>query len=451
MANETMDLLERLRKSLDGAEPDALRDMVQFMAEGLMSAEADGLCGAPYGTPSAERSNYRNGYRERRWDTRAGSIQLAIPKLRKGSYFPEWLLEHRKRGERALVSVVTESYVLGVSTRKVDELVRSLGIDGISKSQVSELAKSLDEMVGAFRARPLEARAYPYVWLDALVLKCREHGRVVNVACVHATAMNDEGHREHLGLEVLTEETGAGWTAFLRGLVARGLKGVQLVCSDAHSGLKAAIGAVVPGASWQRCRTHFMRNLLTKVPRSAQAAVATLVRSIFEQPSAEEVWAQHGRVVEQLRANFPAAAELLQDTADEVLAFTAFPKEHWRRIWSNNPLERLNKELRRRTDVVGIFPNRPAIIRLVGAVLVEQHDEWQVARRYLTIGSLEKLRTAAAEAVPVGLPPARRASGARRAQAESRSPTAPLPSAVGAKRRTSTRMSTSALRRRKAA
>lgn len=450
MANETMDLLERLRKGLEGAEPDVVRDMVQVMAESLMGAEVEGLCGAAYGTRSPNRTNQRNGYRERRWDTRAGSIPLAIPKLRRGSYFPDWLLEPRKRAERALVSVVAESYVLGVSTRKVDELVRTLGIEGISKSQVSELAKSLDEAVAAFRGRPLEARAYPYVCLDALVLKCREHGRVVNVACVHATAVNDEGHREHLGLEVLTEENGAGWTAFMRGLVARGLKGVQLVTSDAHEGLKAAIGAVLPGASWQRCRTHFMRNLLTRVPRSAQAPVATLVRTIFEQPSADEVWAQHARVVEQLRPNFPAAAELLEDTADEVLAFTAFPKEHWRRVWSNNPLERLNKELRRRTDVVGIFPNRPAIIRLVGAVLVEQHDEWQVARRYLTIGSLEKLQAPASDAVQGALPAPRSRPSRRRAQAESRSPKAPR-NGVGAKRRTSTRPSTTASRNRRAA
>ena len=407
---DTMALLDFLRNRLEEAGADQLRDMVQFMAEGLMSAEADAACGAAYGTRSAERVNQRNGYRERRWDTRAGTIQLAIPKLRHGSYFPDWLLDHRKRGERALVAVVAESYLRGVSTRRVDAVVRSLGIEGISKSQVSELAKSLDEMVEAFRSRPLDAEAYPYVWLDALEVKCREAGRVVNVACVVAIGVRSDGHREVLGVDVITTEDGAGWLAFLRSLVARGLKGVQLVTSDAHEGLKNAIAATLRGASWQRCRTHFMRNLLTRVPRSAQGAVATMVRSIFEQPDAEEVLAQHARVITQLRGRFDRAAELLEEAADEVLAFTAFPKDHWRRIWSNNPLERLNKELRRRTDVVGIFPNRAAALRLVGAVLAEQHDEWQVARRYLPIGSLEKLRT------PAGpeLPPAPPKSGTRR-------------------------------------
>jgi transposase-like protein len=401
---ETMSLLEFLRNRLESADTDTLREMVQFMAEGLMSAEADSLCGASYRSRDPERVTQRNGYRTRRWDTRAGSIQLAIPKLRRGSYFPEWLLEHRKRGERALVAVVAESYLRGVSTRKVDAVVRSLGIEGISKSQVSELAKSLDEMVETFRSRPLDAKAYPYVWLDALEVKCREAGRVVNVACVIAIGVRHDGHREVLGVDVFTTEDGAGWLAFLRGLVARGLKGVQLVTSDAHQGLKNAIGTL-RGASWQRCRTHFMRNLLARVPRSAQGAVATMVRSIFEQPDADEVWKQHGRIVEQLRGRFDQAAAMLEDAASEVLAFTAFPKDHWRRIWSNNPLERLNKEARRRTDVAGIFPNRAAVLRLVGAVLAEQHDEWQVARRYLTIGSLEKLRAVSAPSLP---PPASR-------------------------------------------
>jgi transposase-like protein len=395
----TMALLDFLRNRLEDADADTLKDMVQFMAEGLMSAEADSLCGAEYRKRDAERVNQRNGYRTRRWDTRAGSIQLAIPKLRQGSYFPAWLLDHRKRAERALVAVVAESYLRGVSTRKVDAIVRSLGIEGISKSQASELAKSLDEMVEAFRSRPLDAKAYPYVWLDALEVKCREDGRVVNVACVIAIGVRHDGHREVLGVDVFTTEDGAGWLAFLRSLVARGLKGVQLVTSDAHEGLKNAIAAL-RGASWQRCRTHFMRNLLARVPRSAQGAVATMVRSIFEQPDAEEVWKQHARIVEQLRGRFEHAAEMLEEAASEILAFTAFPKDHWRRIWSNNPLERLNKEARRRTDVAGIFPNRSAVLRLVGAVLAEQHDEWQVARRYLTIGSLEKLRGVSAPSLP---------------------------------------------------
>lgn len=433
---DTMELLELLRKRLDGASPDGLREMVQFMAEGLMNAEADALCGADYGARSDERVNQRNGYRERRWDTRAGSIQLAIPKLRRGSYFPEWLLEPRRRGERALVAVVTESYVKGVSTRKVDELVRTLGIEGISKSQVSELCKGLDEQVQAFRTRPLTAAGYPYVWLDALAVKCREEGRVNNVAVVVATAANAEGFREVLGIDVLTSEDGAGWTSFLRGLVGRGLRGVELVTSDAHAGLREAIASVLPGASWQRCRTHFMRNLLTRVPKSAHGVVATMVRSVFEQPSAEEVLAQHERIVAQLRPRFQAASELLHDAEACLLAFTAFPKDHWRRIWSNNPQERLNKELRRRTDVVGIFPNRAAIVRLVGAVLAEQHDEWQVARRYLTIGSLEKLAEGrAAAGTQASLPAAPTGLDGRLAQAVSGPPKAPRESGVGAKRR----------------
>lgn len=386
-----MEVGEILRNRLQEAGADQLREMVQMFAEALMSADADGLCGASYGERSTERVNYRNGYRRRRWDTRVGSIELAIPKLRSGSYFPDWLLEPRRRSERALIAVVAECYVNGVSTRKVDKVVQQLGIDGISKSQVSELAKSLDEQVAAFRTRPLEGKAYPYVWLDALYVKCREDGRIANVAVVVATGVTDDGHREVLGVDIVTAEDEAAWTAFLRSLVARNLSGVRLVVSDAHEGLKSAIGKVLHGASWQRCRTHFMRNLLTKVPRSSQRLVATLVRGIFEQPDSDAVWRMYAEVVEKLEARFDKAAKLLDQAGADVLAFTAFPKAHWRRVWSNNPLERLNKELRRRSDVVGIFPNRDAVIRLLGAVLCEQHDEWAVARRYLTIGSLDQL------------------------------------------------------------
>jgi putative transposase len=388
----TMDLLGWLRKHLEAADTDLLREMVLGFVQALMSAEADALCGAPLGERSADRVNQRNGYRERRFDTRVGSLELAIPKLRQGSYFPDWLLEPRRRAERALVAVVAECYVRGVSTRRVEGLVETLGIASLSKSQVSELAKTLDGEVAAFRGRPLDTGPYAYVWVDALAVKCREAGRIVNVACVVATGVNADGHREILGLDVLTSEDGAGWTAFLRDLVARGLAGVELVISDAHVGLREAIAAVLPGASWQRCRTHFIRNLLCRVPKSAQGLVATLIRSIFAQPDAASTWAQHTRVVEQLSERFPAAAELLADAAGDLLAFTAFPKEHWRQIWSNNPQERLNKELRRRTDVVGIFPNREAVTRLVGAVLAEQHDEWAVARRYMSSESLAKTR-----------------------------------------------------------
>jgi transposase-like protein len=387
----TMEFAEYMRKHLEEAGEDQLREMVRFMAESLMSAEADGLCGASYGERSPERLNRRNGYRTRRWDTRAGTIQLAIPKLRQGSYFPDWLLEPRRRSERALINVVAECYVKGVSTRKVDAVVQQLGLEGISKSQVSELAKSLDEQVTAFRTRPLEAEAYPYVWLDALYVKSREDGRIANVAVIVATATNDQGHREVLGVDIVTAEDEASWSAFLRGLVARGLKGVRLVTSDAHEGLKTAVGKVLHGASWQRCRTHFMRNLLCRVPKSAQRLVATMVRGIFEQPDADQVWAMYAKVVERLEERFGDASKLLDRAGPDILAFTSFPFAHWRRIWSNNPLERLNKELRRRSDVVGIFPNRAAVIRLLGAVLAEQHDEWVVARRYLTIGSLDEL------------------------------------------------------------
>jgi len=386
----TMDMLSWLRKRLQEASPDLLREMVESFAEALMGAEADALCGAPYGERSPERVNTRNGYRERAWDTRVGTIELAIPKLREGSYFPDWLLQSRRRAEQALVSVVADCYLAGVSTRRVEKLVRTLGIERMSKSQVSRLAKSLDALVEDFRTRPLAEAPYPFLTLDALVVKCREGGRTVNACVVHAVAVNREGYRESLGLEVVTSEDGAAWLAFLRSLVARGLAGVCLVTSDAHPGLVDAIAATLPGASWQRCRTHFMRNLLTRVPKAAQDFVATIVRSIFAQPDPESVSEQHARVVAQLEERFPEAAAMLEEAGPEILAFTHFPKEHWRQLWSNNPLERLNREIRRRTDVVGIFPDRASIVRLVGAVLAEQHDEWQIARRYMSAESIAK-------------------------------------------------------------
>jgi len=374
--------------------------MVASFAERLMSAEADAMCGAGYGERSADRVNSRNGYRHRDFDTRAGTVKLAVPKLREGSYYPGWLLEPRRRAERALTQVVCQCYVEGVSTRRVDDVVKAMGIEGISKSQVSAMAKELDAVVEAFRSRPLDAGPYTYVWLDALVLKVREGGRVVNVAMVIATGVNNEGKRESLGFDVITTEDGAGWTAFLRSLVARGLSGVALVISDDHKGLKTAIEAVLVGATWQRCRTHFARNLLTRVPKASQGMVATLVRTIFEQPDHDSVWAQHARVVDQLAGRFPEAARMLADAAEDLLAFSTFPPEHWSAIRSNNPQERLNKEIRRRTDVVGIFPNRPAIVRLVGAVLSEQNDEWAVAMRYMGSESLAKARLRPIEALP---------------------------------------------------
>ena len=391
MVVPSMDLQSWLRKQLEESDPDLLREIVQSMAEALMSADADAACNAAYGERTDERTNRRNGYRSRRWDARVGTIDLAIPKLRSGSYFPDWLLEPRRRAEKAFISVVADCYLAGVSTRRVDKLVKQLGIDGISKSQVSKLAKELDAIVEAFRSRPLDGAPYAYVWFDAHTEKVREGGRIVSVSVVKAIGVNRDGFREVLGVDVITAEDGAGWLSFLRGLKARGLTGVQLAISDDHPGLVEALASVL-GATWQRCRTHFARNVLTKVPRSHQPMVATLVRSIFAQGSSDEVWAQHARVVEQLEPRFPEAAALLSDAVHDVLAFNAFPQTHWRQIWSNNPLERLNKEVRRRTDVVGIFPNRPAVIRLVGAVLAEQHDEWVVTRRYMSVESLAKAR-----------------------------------------------------------
>jgi len=393
VVDTTMDVTAWLRKQLEDAHPDLLRAMVKDFAEALMSADADAVCGAGYGERSPERVNRRNGYRERDWDTRVGSIELAVPKLREGSYFPDWLLQPRRRAEQAFVSVIADAYLAGVSTRRVEKLVQQLGVERMSKSQVSRLAKSLDGIVEDFRTRPLDGAPYAYVTLDALVVKCREGGRTVNVCVVHAVGVNRDGFRESLGLDVVTAEDGAAWLAFMRGLVARGLSGVKLASSDAHPGLVDAIAATLPGTAWQRCRTHFMRNLLTRVPKSAQSFVATMVRTIFAQPDAATVGEQHRRIVDQLQARFPEAAELLAEAGPDLLAFTSFPKEHWRQLWSNNSLERLNKEIRRRIDVVGIFPDRASIVRLVGAVLAEQNDEWAVARRYMSAESIAKALT----------------------------------------------------------
>ena len=383
----------QFEETLASASPDLLREMIKGFAQRMMDADVEVRCNAGYGEVTPDRVNSRNGYRPRDWDTRAGTIELAIPKLRQGTYYPEFL-EHRRRAERALASVVATSYLLGVSTRRVEKLAASLGVTSLSKSQVSLMAAELDEMVAGFRARPLDTGPYTFVWIDALTQKVREGGRTVNVHALIATGVNAAGKREILGIEVASSEDGAGWLAFLRGLVARGLSGVALVTSDCHQGLRDAIAAVLPGAAWQRCRTHYHRNLLTRVPKSAQPWVSTLVRTIFEQPDAASVRAQHAHVVTALEAKFPQAATHLDDARDDILAFTAFPREVWRQIWSGNPQERLNKEIRRRTDVVGIFPGRDAIIRLVGAVLAEQNDEWTESRRYMGTEILAACRKA---------------------------------------------------------
>jgi len=319
------------------ASPDLLKELVSRFVNALMCAEADAICGAGWGEVSPERVNRRNGYRTRPWDTRAGSIEVKVPKLRTGSYFPDWLLERRRRAETALVSVVATCYLLGVSTRRLERLAEALGITSLSKSQVSEMAKGLDEVVEQFRNRPLDRGPYRFVQADALVVKVREGGRTVGVHILVATGVNAEGKREILGLEVVSAEDGAGWLAFFRSLVTRGLSGVALVTSDAHPGLVAAIGATLPGAAWQRCRTHYLRDLLTKVPKSSQPWVATLVRTVFDQPDAAEVAAQFDRVVSTLSDKLPAAADHLSLARDDLVAFSAFPREIWRQIWSSNP------------------------------------------------------------------------------------------------------------------
>jgi len=389
-SSHPIDVEKLLADQLAQASPDLLRGLLSAFIHALMGAEADAICGAGYRQRSDERSNSRNGYRPRDFDTRAGTVDVAIPKLRSGSYFPDWLLERRKRAERALTSVVATCYLLGVSTRRMERLVESLGVTRLSKSQVSVMAAELDEAVEAFRTRPLDAGPYTFVAADALVLKVRENGRVVGVHTLIATGVNAEGHREILGVQVSSAEDGAGWLAFFRDLVARGLSGVALVTSDAHPGLVAAIGATLPGAAWQRCRTHYAVNLMSVTPKSSWPWVRTLLHSIFDQPDTESVVAQYDRVLDALADKLPKVGEHLDAARADLLAFTAFPKQIWRQIWSNNPQERLNREVRRRTDVVGIFPDRTSIIRLVGAVLAEQHDEWIEGRRYLGLDVLTR-------------------------------------------------------------
>jgi putative transposase len=397
-APSSIDPTQFLHEQLDQASPDLLRSMLTTFINMLMSAEADAVCGAGYGQRSDDRTNVRNGYRHRDFDTRAGTLDVAIPKLRSGSYFPDWLLERRRRAERALTTVVATCYLLGVSTRRMEKLVASLGITALSKSQVSTMAAELDGQVEQFRHRPLDAGPYTFVAADALVLKVREGGRVVNVHALVATGVNGDGHREILGLQVTSAEDGAGWLGFFRDLTARGLTGVRLVTSDAHRGLTDAIGAALPGAAWQRCRTHYAANLMATTPKSSWPWVRALLHSVYDQPDAASVHAQFDRVLDALGEKLPQVAAHLDQARVDVLAFTGFPKEVWRQIWSNNPQERLNREIRRRTDVVGIFPDRDALIRLVGAVLAEQHDEWTEGRRYLSLDALTRSRLTTADA-----------------------------------------------------
>lgn len=383
-----IDPQEFLHEHLAQASPDLLRELMQMFVNALLSGQADTVCGADYGTRTDDRVNRRNGYRHRDLDTRVGTLDVAVPKLREGTFFPEWLLERRKRAEAALTSVVATCYLLGVSTRRMDKLVQTLGITGLSKSQVSVMAKDLDEQVTAFRNRPLDDGPYTFVAADALMMKVREGGRVVKVAVMVATGVNAEGYREVLGVQASSAETASGWLTFFRDLVARGLSGVAMVTSDAHAGLVDAIGATLPNASWQRCRTHYAKNLSDITPKTQWGWVKALLHSVYDQPDADAVHAQFDRVLQGLAEKLPAVAEHLENARADVLAFTAFPKAVWRQIWSNNPNERLNREIRRRTDVVGIFPGRDAIIRLVGAVLAEQHDEWAEQRRYLGVEAL---------------------------------------------------------------
>jgi len=397
MAKPRMDLSTFVGKLLEEQDGDVLREGVRVLAQALMETEVTALVGAERHERSEERTAYRNGARLRTWDTRVGTVALAIPKVRPGSYFPS-LLQPRRRTEQALLTVVQEAYVHGVSTRKVDDLVKGLGLDGISKSEVSRICGELDPLVEAFRTRRLTTE-YPYVWLDATYHKVRIDGRVVSQATVVAIGVTLDGERQILGVDVGASEDRSFWTAFLRSLVKRGLAGVRLVISDAHEGLKQAIGTVLNGASWQRCRVHFMRNLLATVPQAMREPIAAIVRTIFAQPDHASAMTQLHKVADGLRARLPQAAALLEDAAEDILAHKHFPEEHRRQLHSTNPLERLNKEIKRRSNVIGIFPNVKATIRLVGAILLEQDDEWAVAeRRYFSAESMKRLLTPLAPA-----------------------------------------------------
>jgi putative transposase len=394
MTDPSKALLEYLRKVGMGLQPDFLREAIRVMSDLLMELEVSQQIGAERYERSDKRITQRNGYRERTWETRVGEIDLHIPKLRQGSYYPS-LLEPRRRAEQALLAVIQQAYIEGVSVRRVDDLLKALGLTGIDKSAVSRICHQLDGVVEQFRQRPLQG-GYPYLWLDALYVKVRQNHRIVNQAVVIGIGVRETGEREVVGFAVGASEEHAFWLEFLRSLLARGLSGVQLVISDAHEGLKAAIGQVFSGASWQRCRVHCLRNLLAHVPQGDKAMVAAAVRTIFAQPNRQAAGQQLQEVVQALQARWPQAAKVLLEAEEEVLAYMAFPQEHWTRIFSTNVLERLNREVKRRTEVVGVFPDGPSIIRLVGSVLLEIDDEWQIERRYFSLESMQKLKEPAA-------------------------------------------------------
>src|SRR5215468_11036609 len=383
MTTDMMSLQALLEKSSD---VDLLREMIGFAAHRLMELEVENLTGAAHGERSADRINHRNGYRERDWETRAGTVELRIPKLRRGSYFPGFL-EPRRMAEKALTAVSQEAYIQGISTRSVDELVKAMGMSGISKSQVSRLCEEIDHRVKAFLERPIEGD-WPYLWIDATYVKVRQAGRIVSVAVIVAVAVNTDGRREVLGMDIGPSEAETFWTAFLRKLARRGLRGVKLVISDAHEGIKAAVSKILT-ATWQRCRVHFMRNVLAHAGRSGRRVVSAFIATAFAQDDAEQARAQWRRVADQLRPKVPKLAALMDEAEPDVLAYMSFPAQHRVKLHSINPLERLNGEIKRRTDVVGIFPNEAAITRLVGAILLEQNDEWAVQRaRYMTLESI---------------------------------------------------------------
>jgi putative transposase len=386
MTNDMMNLRAVMEKSADA---DLLREMIGYGAQRLMELEVGGLTGAPHGEKSAERLAQRNGYRDRDWETRAGTVELRIPRLRKGSYFP-FFLEPRRLAEKALTAVIQEAYIQGISTRSVDDLVQAMGMSGISKSQVSRLCEDIDVRVKAFLDRPIEGD-WPYLWIDATYIKVRQNGRIVSVAVIVAVGANTDGRREILGMEVGPSEAETFWTDFLRGLARRGLRGVKLVISDAHEGIKAAVSKVMH-ATWQRCRVHFMRNVMAHAGKSGRRVVSAFMSAAFAQDDAPSASLQWRKVADQLRPKLPKLAGLLDDAETDVLAYMTFPASHRAKLHSTNPLERLNGEIKRRTEVVGIFPNEAAIVRLVGAILLEQNDEWCVQRsRYLSLETIATL------------------------------------------------------------